>query len=207
MSLDILNKIRQTDKMTKYQKNRSIKNRNIILQILLEINEATPKQIENYLKNQYSDNIPMSLSTIKRQLQQLENKKFVISKKGVYQLSLTSKAKFGLLMYLHEINGDSMIMSVGRFHLDSIKQSFNELIIRFGSIILFTFIEGALLINKSQRQIDNEYFNSWLTKTISLESMWKIFITIYGDNENPRKIKSVNNSNDTNKVNLKKLTN
>lgn len=205
MSLDILNKIRQTDKMTKYQKNRSIKNRNIILQILLEINEATPKQIENYLKNQYSDNIPMSLSTIKRQLQQLENKKFVISKKGVYQLSLTSKAKFGLLMYLHEINGDSMIMSVGRFHLDSIKQSFNELIIRFGSIILFTFIEGALLINKSQRQIDNEYFNSWLTKTISLESMWKIFITIYGDNENPRKIKSVNNSNDTNKVNLKKL--
>ena len=206
MSLDILNNLKQTDNMIKYQKNRSIKNSNIILQILLELQEATPKQIENYLKEQNLDNIPMTLITIKRQLQQLEKEKLVISKKGIYQLSLTSKAKFGLLMYLHEINGESMIMSVGHFPLESIEQSFNELLIRFGSIILFSFIEGANLINKSENlQIDKEYFNSWLTKTIPIESMWKLFVTIYGNQEKTRKIESVNNLNDLNKVNFNKL--
>lgn len=206
MSLDILNHLKQTDNMIKYQKNRSIQNREIILQILLELQKATPKQIENYLQEQYPDNIPMTLITIKRQLHQLEKEKLLINDKGIYQLSLSSKAKFGLSMYLPEIYGESMIMSIGHFPLESIEQSINEFIDRVGSIILFTFIEGANLMNKSQNtKFNEEYFNLWLKKAIPIESMWKLFVTIYGEKENKRKTKSINNLNDLNKVNLKKL--
>jgi hypothetical protein len=208
VSFDIIKNAKQISDMIHYQKNKAFQNRELIIEALLDLQKATPIQIENYFQKKYPDKMPMVLITIKRILKRLELEKLVTNNKGTYKLSFRH-SKSTLSLYLPEIFGNSLIMSVGQFYLESIEQSFNNLLIRLGSIIIFTFIEVAYLQKKvNDASISEEFFYLWLREAIPIESMWERFVTIYGEKqEEIRSSKSINNLNKINIKMLKKLEN
>lgn len=201
-------RMKQIDAMDRYQQHISQKNRNTVIEALLAMQNASPQELEIYIKNKSKNNEEISLSTIKRKLKGLVNEKLVTNESGTYYPSFNLQSSPH--RYMPEGFGESIIKSLGYFFLDSIEQSFNELLCRFGSIILFAFIEAAHLRNEIDlSKINEDYFNSWLIKAIPLNVMWELFLGLYGYNskrrKNPEELSKVNTSYRVNPKMLQEL--
>ena len=53
MSFDIIKNAKQISDMIHYQKNKAFQNRELIIEALLDLQKATPIQIENYFQKKY----------------------------------------------------------------------------------------------------------------------------------------------------------
>lgn len=83
------------------------------------------------------------------------------------------------------------------------RTKFNNLLIRLRSIIIFTFIEVARLQKKvSDTSINEEFFNVWVRETIPIETMWRLFVTIYSEKQEVGSTDSLINFN---KISIKML--
>jgi hypothetical protein len=110
----------------------------------------------------------------------------IIYKKGRY-FSLSPNA-FTEVRYFSDDFAAPALSSITYFPLKTIEQSLEELVVRYGSLIIFVFIEAARPINYTSPSGDidkKKLFDSWLQNALPIREMFDYFFSLYrGRNNN-----------------------
>jgi hypothetical protein len=121
----------------------------------------------------------ISLRTIQRKANELRGEGLLEKEGDIYRL--TEKA-LSDVRYFPQLFGSVALMKIGVMFSNSLDQSLVDFVIRFGTFLVYTFIEAARPVGKSPISIveKQRLFVSWMEKAVPLNDMTNLFFGIYG---------------------------
>lgn len=118
--------------------------------------------------------IPINIRTIQRGVKRLTKEGLLEYKSGKYYL--TEKANTEA-RYFPELLGETLLHSICSFELRSQQENIQELVKRFGAMIIFIFIE-ALLTKDTSSDIHIRPQINWIKDTVPVSKMFEHFLNM-----------------------------
>ena len=119
--------------------------------------------------------VPINIRTIQRGVKHLTKEGLLEYKSGKYYLSKKANTE---ARYFPELLGETLLHSICSFELKSQQENIQELVRRFGAMLIFIFIEALLLTKDTSSDIDIRPQINWIKDTVPISKMFEYFLNM-----------------------------